>query len=1059
MKTRMYGVAGVTLFLLLWLTVGQSESSPIVPRKTAIETLVQQAASYRDAHQDDSALICARRAYDLAAGETDLPGILKAKVYDCLGRGLFAQAQYDSAGILLTQALADAERAGGDSLIADILIPLAGVYHRRQEWTQGDSCLWRALAIQENAYGRDHPALIPTLTALTDGYYKQYHYMDAEPVCQRLLALITANEGPASPGLIKVLRRLGWVSSCQIQFEATQVYCRRAISVAEQQSPPDYPGLAELYAELCQAYFNAGDFDAAEETGPRALAIAEEHVGRNDRVTAEVLMRLGGMYCMLQKNDLAESCIRRALTIRRMLQPGDNADVAQSLFALGYVYRHQDRYPETIAYYKMTCDMLRRLFGPEDPTFLRRQLTLAEAYAVSGQSLEAQRIYEANIPIMKKVIGPAGNITVWAVNQLAELYAVQGRNAEAETILLEILTAMEQAYGPRYFYNGYVLESLMELYRRMEIPDKARQYGERLLRLRQDLAEKIFALSSERQKLSWLDSDPVVIPSLLSLAVSYPGRRADTVALNMILYGKAIVFDAVMDEKAATFCNTDAAVREGIRERADLCTAIANLAVGSGGGAGSDSLREELTRLYNALETVETDLSRHCSDFGAAMVERKVSFTQVGNRLPSGAILLEYVKTEPSDPIDNMPGYPASNLSQYMVFTLDRAGRITLTDLGEAGRVDSLITEARRMIYDAENRIYSPMAPYLEDRLKEVTAVLYQCLVAPIEKNLAGATQVLISPDGALNLLPFDILPKPDGSYLIEQYRISYLSSGRDLLRFDRHPVSGQGAVIIGDPDYNLVLDTMPSDSEADRSIFAAVNAWAVPPRAADTASSPGRQFLPLQFSREESMIIAQTIGRTGRIPVREYYGAEAGEEVLKQMTSPPRILHFSTHGYFIPAAWGYARRGYANPLLRSGLAMAGANRRPAAISPEGARSEDGILTAFEVSRMNLNGTELAALSACETGVGEPSAGEGVFGLRRAFLHAGVQSVLMSLWNVPDRETAELMDGFYERWLGGMSKAEALRASALDLLQKARAEKGHGHPLLWGGFVLAGNPW
>ncbi|MEW6413532.1 MAG: CHAT domain-containing protein, partial [Candidatus Zixiibacteriota bacterium] len=119
---------------------------------------------------------------------------------------------------------------------------------------------------------------------------------------------------------------------------------------------------------------------------------------------------------------------------------------------------------------------------------------------------------------------------------------------------------------------------------------------------------------------------------------------------------------------------------------------------------------------------------------------------------------------------------------------------------------------------------------------------------------------------------------------------------------------------------------------------------------------------------------------------------------------------------------------------------------------------DDGILTALEVSGLNFVGTDLAVLSACESGVGDLVDGEGIFGLRRAFQHAGVNSIVMSLWSVPDRETSQLMEGFYRRWLGGESKRDALRGSALELLNQSRAKRGCGHPLLWGGFILAGNP-
>jgi CHAT domain-containing protein len=119
---------------------------------------------------------------------------------------------------------------------------------------------------------------------------------------------------------------------------------------------------------------------------------------------------------------------------------------------------------------------------------------------------------------------------------------------------------------------------------------------------------------------------------------------------------------------------------------------------------------------------------------------------------------------------------------------------------------------------------------------------------------------------------------------------------------------------------------------------------------------------------------------------------------------------------------------------------------------------EDGILTALEVSTLNLMGTELAVLSACETAIGEIVSGEGVFGLRRAFQHAGARTVFMSLWKIPDRATSDLTAGFYERWLTGRPKLDALRDSAVDVLNACRKSQGHGHPLVWGGIVLVGSP-
>jgi CHAT domain-containing protein len=193
-------------------------------------------------------------------------------------------------------------------------------------------------------------------------------------------------------------------------------------------------------------------------------------------------------------------------------------------------------------------------------------------------------------------------------------------------------------------------------------------------------------------------------------------------------------------------------------------------------------------------------------------------------------------------------------------------------------------------------------------------------------------------------------------------------------------------------------------------------------------------------------------------IAVAEYRGGAACEEVLKRMSSSPGLLHIVTHGQFCADVDQEDGAVSGNPLLRSVLAMSGANRLRWAAEAGGGEAEDGILTAYEVSALNLVGTDLAVLSACETGVGDVRNGEGVFGLRRAFQHAGTRSLLMTLWKIPDDQTLELITSFYEEWLGGASKKQALRRAVLKQIAALRSRFGVAHPYFWGGFVLVGDP-
>jgi CHAT domain-containing protein len=216
-------------------------------------------------------------------------------------------------------------------------------------------------------------------------------------------------------------------------------------------------------------------------------------------------------------------------------------------------------------------------------------------------------------------------------------------------------------------------------------------------------------------------------------------------------------------------------------------------------------------------------------------------------------------------------------------------------------------------------------------------------------------------------------------------------------------------------------------------------------------------RFDPLPQTQPEVKAVRQALEAEMKSAIVSLTGDSATEENLYNYAKSPRILHLATHGFFIEDKTPPTEESMESSLIGSGLAMTGANRMALKEAME-ADSSDGILTALEVSGMDLDGTDLAFLSACETAVGDVRNGEGVFGLRRAFQIAGAKSLVMSLWKVPDKDTRELVTYFYSYWLGGMTKGEALRRSTLRILESHREEDGTSNPFYWGAFVLSGNP-
>ena len=288
-------------------------------------------------------------------------------------------------------------------------------------------------------------------------------------------------------------------------------------------------------------------------------------------------------------------------------------------------------------------------------------------------------------------------------------------------------------------------------------------------------------------------------------------------------------------------------------------------------------------------------------------------------------------------------------------------------------------------------------------------------------------SRLLISPDGALNLVPFEALVDQRQRYLVERYAVSYLTTGRDLLRLQVPRPSKTEPLIVADAlfgETKSAKGTTPRSPSSGRSGRRGVSS-------SDTLGSV--YFAPLAATGSEARAIKALFPEATVLT-----GAAASKAALIRAQAP-RLLHIATHGFFL-------RPGDTidNPLIRSGLALSGANLS--------ADRERGILTALEASNLDLWGTKLVTLSACDTGVGEIKNGEGVYGLRRAFFLAGAETLVMSLWPVSDAVTREMMSAYYGGLKQGLGRGDALRHAQLAM----QARPNRQHPFYWSSFIQAG---
>jgi CHAT domain-containing protein len=415
---------------------------------------------------------------------------------------------------------------------------------------------------------------------------------------------------------------------------------------------------------------------------------------------------------------------------------------------------------------------------------------------------------------------------------------------------------------------------------------------------------------------------------------------------------------------------------------------------------------------------------------------RSSLFSRVQQRLPQGAVLVEMLKYRPLDPRAGLPEEKRWAAERYGAYVIRAAGEAEFVDFGEAAPLDKLVQAFRAALSDQtlgagserSGRNLSAQAAAVvnaasnpeRDSARELGRKLDELLMRPVRARLGGARILYVAPEGSLNLAPLSALVDEEGRYLVERYTFNYLASGRDLLSLGRGETSRAPAMIFADPAFD------------ERVAEAAA--------AADAPQRRSRDFRSARFDRLPGTAAeAQTLKRV--LPDAAVLTGSAATETAAKGIHGPRILHIATHGFFLEDAAADAE----DPMLRSGLVFAGVNA-------SGSGQDDGVLTALEASGLDLRGTRLVVLSACETGLGEVKNGEGVFGLRRAFVVAGAETLLMSLWQVADDATKDLMVSYYARLARGESRADALRDAQLAMLKDPRT----AHPFFWAAFISSG---
>jgi CHAT domain-containing protein len=651
----------------------------------------------------------------------------------------------------------------------------------------------------------------------------------------------------------------------------------------------------------------------------------------------------------------------------------------------------------------------------------------------------------------------------WSLHQLAYIYFQSNRFSEAESLLERMLAIIRAKQGPTHPNLNPALDTLGQLHERrgdypragecfklaLQIserhlgPDHVSTtiYRRRLARVQFAMGDfaaalaaadaiqsgeekrraEVLSFTSERQRLVYLtrrDSHDAY-DLWATMGAVQPLARA-------IFRTKGLVLDSLLEDRLLAEASSDPDIRRQSEAFAQLKRRMAqlhfeDLAQDSCTPGAARSPETNTAALVQQLEAIEAGLARKVAGLGRSRRALAVDAKQVQAALPRNGVLVEFLHYRHYYGKDTQRSYGALVVSHHT--------EPKWVALGEAAAIEKNLKLYQHLVRQKED----------DGSLRHLLRELHEQLWRPLASALpVDCNEIIISPDAQLNFLSFATLLNASNRFLGEEYWISYVSSGRDFLtEIGSMPAAGQ-IVVWANPDFGAPV---AEDSIASRSVSALRNI----------------ELPPLPGAEREGRLLQQRAVDLGFTRSTFRSGPGATEAELAQVQSP-LVLHLATHGFVLPEPNHsvpplnsgadldllHSKGRITNPMLRCGLALAGAKHTFAAWKNGTAPSSatDGILTADEIGCLHLRGTRLVVLSACDTGMGEALAGEGVMGLRRGFIQAGTQNLLLTLWPVDDEATAGFMPEFYAAAHRTGETVHALAKVQRTWLKRLRVEKG-----------------
>jgi tetratricopeptide (TPR) repeat protein/CHAT domain-containing protein len=901
-----------------------------------------------------------------------------------LGSLYYSQGEFAKAEPLMLHALATKEKVKGaeDSDTITSVSNLAALYSQMGEYAKAEPLYERALRVREKLLGPEHPDTATSLNNYANFNRAIGDFTKAEALFERSLKILEKTLGSENPLVSGSLNNLAVCYKSEGNFARAEPLYRRGLDISEKANGPEHPVTATNLNNLALLYLEMGDTARAKPLFERARAILEKAVGPNHRLTAGTLQNLAALYEARADHAAAEPLCRRTLQINESTLGSDHPAVATSLNNLAGIYRDMGRFAEA------------------EPLLQR-----------------AARIYE-------KTLGPNHPELAQCLNNLGELYEAMGQPERAEPLYRRALKILETALGPDHPDTIPVLNNLAILKIASRATDEALELSKRIERAGEKHLTDILSFTSEKQRLEF---QKTVQPYTLFVMLGRAPELADA-----LLRYKGIVLDSLLEDRLVAEASNDPEQREMIDRARSVKQRMWQLELEIPKDLSPEAHQRRVIQrdaLAQQADLLEATLARRVAKFGAARRGFGVTACDVQAALSEGQALVGCVRYSHYLGKGRWePRYDAVVIA---------SGELKWVPLGNASAIEGSIRLYQKSVRGKTDE--TTLARVLHELATQVWAPIVDALPPEVKS-------VIIAPDAELNSISFATLLSRTDEFACQKYSIRYVASGRDLLTEVKSPASKSLTMrVFANPDF-------AANGDAGKSAGETTNGIAL--RSAEMHDFQGISFPNLPGTQKESAALEVRAKEAGW-QLQAYVGPNATEAELRNVHTP-RILHLATHGFFLPeidlaSSSGSSRKAtnirkgkLANPMHRSGLAVARAEGTLQAwdrgeVPPT---ENDGIVTAEEVGGLKLDGTWLVTLSACDTGGGEARAGEGVMGLRRGFVQAGAQNLLMTLWPISDEITVQIMLDFYDAAFNSGNAPLALAETQRNWLVKLRKERG-----------------